>query len=42
MVNQWIIDNEKLTIDVSGFSKRFYLFKVRAGDEVVVRKVVVE
>ncbi len=42
VVNQLIIDNEKLTIDVSRFSKGLYLFKVRAGDEVVVRKVVVE
>ena len=31
---------EKLNLE--GFSKGLYLFKVRAGDEVVVRKVVVE
>jgi hypothetical protein len=32
----------KSAIDISVFSKGLYLIKVRAGDEVVVRKVVVE
>jgi hypothetical protein len=42
VVNELIIDNEKLTINVQNFSKGLYLIKVRAGDEVVVKKVVVD
>lgn len=41
-VYQAAIQNPKSAINLEGFSKGLYLFKVRAGDEVVVRKVVVE
>lgn len=42
LVYQSAIRNSKSAISVEGFSKGLYLFKVRAGDEVVVSKVVVE
>ncbi len=42
LVFQSAIQNPKSAIDISAFSKGLYLFKVRAGEEVVVRKVVVE
>jgi hypothetical protein len=42
LVFQSAIQNPKSAIDISAFSKGLYLFKVQAGDEVVVKKVVVE
>lgn len=42
VVNQTSIQNLQTTIDVSGYSKGLYLFKVQTGDEVVVKKVIVK
>jgi hypothetical protein len=42
VINELIIDNEKLTINTEHFSKGVYFFKVETGDEVVVKKVIVK
>jgi hypothetical protein len=42
VINELIIDNEKLTINTEHFSKGVYFFKVETGDEIVMKKVIVK